>query len=170
LFLIALGVSIALLYYGRLFFVTLVVAITIGFLLDPFVELLMRIRLPRSVGSFVVCVVALLLLYLAGLAAYTQVAVLISDLPTYSGRINELVDRLSAQLEQTERRAYELLVPKRLQNLEPAPPSAARPGLLPASADPRSLCRKRLPPSRKFVSAREDTGNLATLSPSELVL
>lgn len=125
LFLIALGITVALLYYGRVFFVTLVIAITIAFLLDPFVELLMKVRLPRSVASFIVCVVALLVVYLLGLGAYTQVAVIIEDLPTYSERIAELVDRAALKLEQTERRAYELLVPRRLQREEASPPEAA---------------------------------------------
>ena len=111
----------ALLYHGQLFFVTLVVAITITFLLDPFVGLLMKLRLPRSVASFVVCVFALLSLYMVGLGAYTQVTVLIDDLPTYSARINELIDRATLQLEQAEQAAYELLVPQRLQQKESPP-------------------------------------------------
>ena len=103
LMLIAMGVAVAMLYYGRLFFITLVVAITIGFLLDPFVELLMKIRLPRAVGSFVVCTFALLCIYLIGLGAYAQLSVLIDDLPAYSARINELVERVTARV---ERAAY----------------------------------------------------------------
>lgn len=124
LFLIALGVTVALLYYGRLFFMTLVIAISIAFLLDPFVELLMKAKLPRSVASFIVCAISLLAVYLLGLGAYTQVVGIIEDLPTYSERITELVDRAAARLEQTERRAEELLLPKRLRrNLTPEPES-----------------------------------------------
>lgn len=118
--LIALGVAIALLYFGRLFVVTLVFAVTIAFLLDPFVGLVMKLRLPRAVASFVVCVIALLSLYLAGLGAYTQVSVLMNDLPTYGARINELAERITERAESAERRAYELLVPRRVQELEEA--------------------------------------------------
>ena len=59
---IALGVIIALLYWMRVFFITSIIAVTIAFILEPFVGLLMRIRFPRSVASFVVCTVALMLL------------------------------------------------------------------------------------------------------------
>ena len=52
---IALGVVVALLYFGRVFFITSLVAVIIAFILEPFVGLLMRIRFPRSVASFVVC-------------------------------------------------------------------------------------------------------------------
>ncbi len=123
---IAFGVAVALMYYGRLFVITLVIAITIAFLLDPFVELLMKLRLPRAVASFLVLSVSLLLLYLAGLAAYSQVSVLVNDLPTYSERIGALVGRVTDRVEQFERRAYELLIPKRLRDRE-MPPEAAGP-------------------------------------------
>ena len=41
---LALGVVIAILYLGRLFFITSLIALTIAFILEPFVALLMRIR------------------------------------------------------------------------------------------------------------------------------
>jgi len=55
LFLIALGVTVALLYYGQVFFVTLVIAITIAFLLDPFVELLMKLATLASSSAWSAC-------------------------------------------------------------------------------------------------------------------
>jgi predicted PurR-regulated permease PerM len=141
LFLIALGVAVALLYYGQVFFVTLVIAITIAFLMDPFVELLMKVRIPRSVASFIVCVVGLLLVYLAGLGAYTQVAVIIEDLPTYTERIAELTDRAAAQLDHAEKRAYELLVPRRLQRDETPEPE-------PVPSDPAARRRRSAEPPK----------------------
>src|SRR5712692_10467155 len=84
---IALGVLIALLYFGRIFFVTSISAMIIAFILEPFVEFLIKIHFPRSVASFVVCSLALLLLYLMGLAAYTQIAGLMNDVPRFSERM-----------------------------------------------------------------------------------
>jgi len=118
--LIALGVAVALLYFGRLLVVTLVIAVTIAFLLDPFVELMMRLRLPRALASLVVCVLAVLILYVAGLGAYTQVSVLVERLPAYSARINALAERVTERLESAERTAYELLVPQRVQEISEA--------------------------------------------------
>ncbi len=114
---IAFGVAIALLYFGQLFIITLVIAVTIAFLLDPFVELLMRLRLPRAFASLIVCVVAVLILYFAGLGAYTQVSVLVDRLPAYSARINDLADNITQRLENAERTAYDLLIPQRVQEL-----------------------------------------------------
>ena len=134
--LIALAAAVALLYFGKLFFVTLVVAVTIAFLLDPFVELVMKLRLPRSVASFVVCVVAVLLLYLTGLGAYTQLSVLAEDLPSYTARISELVERVSRRLERAEQTAYELLIPTRPEARQS--PAAPAPEQEPAARRRRS--------------------------------
>ena len=95
---LALGVVIAILYLGRLFFITSLIALTIAFILEPFVALLMRIRFPRSLASFVVCSFALALLYVIGLGAYSQLAGLYDELPKYGQRIGELVDGVQQKI------------------------------------------------------------------------
>jgi len=129
---IAIAAIIGLLYYGRDFLVTLFTAVTIGFLLEPFVELFMKLRLPRTVASFLVCTTALLGLYLAGLGLYSQVAGLIDDLPRYSNRINEIVDQAVARLEAAEKSVLQLFVPRRIRNETPPP-----------QEPPRSVSRQR---------------------------
>lgn len=136
--LLAAGVVIALLYFGRDFFITLITAITIGFLLEPFVGFGMKLRLPRAVAAFVVCSLALLILYALGVGLYTQVADLMDDLPNYSNRINEIVDEAVVRLERAERSAYDILVPRRFRGqpdatkqdpvtpVQPSPPTRRR--------------------------------------------
>ena len=120
--LLSLGVAIALLYYGRVFFITVIIASMIAFLLDPLVVLFMKLRLPRGVASFAVCSIGLLFLYLAGLGIYTESVAMIGDLPAYGERINELVDSASLRLEHFEQTIYQTLVPKRFQERgQPAP-------------------------------------------------
>jgi predicted PurR-regulated permease PerM len=113
---LAFAAAIALLYFGRVFLITIVVAIIIAFLLDPLVTLLVKLRLPRPVSSFVVCSVTLLTLYLMGLALYTEFVTLADELPAYSQRINDLVDNVATQVDQAEKRTYEVVVPKRFQD------------------------------------------------------
>jgi predicted PurR-regulated permease PerM len=110
---IALGVVIALLYFGRLFFINLTIAVIIAFILQPFVSLLMRIRLPRALASFVVCVLALLMLYVIGVGAYSQLTDVYEDLPTYGQRIGDLVDGVRQKIQGVEERTYKLLLPGR---------------------------------------------------------
>ncbi|MCS7315321.1 MAG: AI-2E family transporter [Bryobacterales bacterium] len=110
----------ALLYFGRHFFITLICAVIVAFLLEPFVALLTRLRIPRATASFIVCSLALLAVYLAGLGLYTQVAELVEDLPKYQERVNALVDKVLARIESIERSVYELVVPRRFRDQQKA--------------------------------------------------
>ena len=123
---IALGVIVVLLYWGRVFFITSIIAVIIAFILEPFVGLLMRARLPRSVASFVVCTMALMLLYLIGLGAYTQIAGLWEEVPRFSQRINNIVEGGRTKIDELEARTYKLIVPSRPQP-QPAPPPQPQP-------------------------------------------
>jgi predicted PurR-regulated permease PerM len=115
---VAMGVIIAILYFGRVVFITSIVAVTIAFILEPFVELLMRIHLPRSLASFVVCSVALLFLYVAGLGAYSQLSGLYEDLPKYGQRIGDIVDGIQQRISNLEEQTYRMLVPARQRQEE----------------------------------------------------
>lgn len=119
---ISLGAVIILLYYGRVFFVTVIIASIIAFLLDPMVEFFMRLRLPRGFASFVVCCISLMLLYLAGLGLYTESLSMFNDLPAYGERVNELVDNVSTRIEGVEQGIYRTLMPKRFQEQNQPPP------------------------------------------------
>ena len=114
---VALGVIIAILYFGRVFLITAMTAVTIAFILEPFVTMLMRLRLPRSVASFVVCSLALLFLYVIGLGAYTQLAGIYAELPKYGERIADIVDGVQQKIQGLEADTYRMLVPTR-QRLE----------------------------------------------------
>ena len=129
---LALGTATALLYFGRAFFMTLILAVILAFILEPSVTLLLRLRLPRALASCLACVGALLVVYLGGLAFYTQFASFYRDMPAYSQRIGELVDAVALRIDEMEQSTYKLLVPKRIQERdrraapEPAPPSPSR--------------------------------------------
>lgn len=121
---LAVAAAVALLYFGRVFFITIVIAITIAFLLDPLVTPFLKLRLPRSVASFIVCSVALLLLYLLGLGLYSQFSGFVQELPAFSQRMNELVDSVATRVDAVEKRTYQVVIPKRFQDV-PAPPAPA---------------------------------------------
>ena len=126
---LAFAASIALLYYGHVFFITMVIAVTIAFLLDPIVTFFVKMRLPRAVASFIVCSIALLLLYFMGLGLYTELSGFAEELPLYSQRINDLVDNIATRADQIEKRTFDVMVPKRFQSVQPpqgAPPPNPR--------------------------------------------
>jgi predicted PurR-regulated permease PerM len=112
---LATAAAIALLYFGRVFLITLIIAVIIAFLLDPVVTVFVKMRLPRPVSSFVVCSFAVALVYLLGLGLYTEFSGLAEDLPMYSQRVNTLVDGVAGRVEQMEKSTMDILVPKRFQ-------------------------------------------------------
>ncbi|HLX43690.1 MAG TPA: AI-2E family transporter [Bryobacteraceae bacterium] len=140
---LALGAAIAMLYYGRIFFITVIIASMIAFLLDPIVEFFMKMRLPRGFASFAVCSISLMFLYLAGLGLYTQSLAMMDDLPAYGERINEIVDNASGRIERFEEKTYQTLIPKRFQDRNPPPPEA------PAPASARGKRNKAAPPPQQ---------------------
>ena len=118
----AIGVIIAVLYFGRVFFITAIVAVIIAFILEPFVALLTRIRFPRPLASFVVCTVALLFLWVVGAGAYAQLAVLMGDLPRYGERIGQIVEGVQHKVDDAEQQTWRLLAPSK-----PPPPQPQQP-------------------------------------------
>lgn len=118
---LAAAAGVALLYYGRVFFVTVIIAFMLAFLLEPMVRLFMRIRMPRGLASFLVCAIWLASLYLAGLGLYTEGRAMLDDLPAYGARINELVESAAVRVDSFEKNVYRILVPKRLQDQDPVP-------------------------------------------------
>ncbi len=115
---VALGVVIAILYFGRMVFITAIIAVIIAFILEPFVTLLMRLRLPRSLASFVVCSLAVLALYIAGLAGYAQLSGLYDDLPKYGQRVGDIVDGVRQRIQGVEDRTYKMVLPARVRKME----------------------------------------------------
>ena len=161
IFLTGLGTTVALLYFGRAFWITFVFSVILAFMLEPFVAAVMRMRLPRSVASFVVCTIALLMVYLLGVGLFTQLANLAEELPVYSERINELVDNVAERIERAEQNAYRLLIPKRFQDKErleapapkPTPPKRRR------RNDPPPVATEE-PPAVQEVRIREDRSSI----------
>jgi predicted PurR-regulated permease PerM len=113
--------GVALLYYGQVFFITVIIAFMIAFLLEPAVRLLMKIRMPRGLASFVVCALWLGCLYFAGLGLYTEGLAMAGDLPAYGARINQIVDSAAIRVEGFETNVYRTLVPKRFQDQDAVP-------------------------------------------------
>jgi predicted PurR-regulated permease PerM len=110
--------GVALLYYGQVFFITVIIAFMIAFLLEPAVRLFMRMRMPRGLASFLVCALWLGCLYFAGLALYTEGLAMLDDLPAYGARINELVESAAIRVDSVEKNVYRTLVPRRFQDQE----------------------------------------------------
>jgi predicted PurR-regulated permease PerM len=157
---VAVAVVIAVLYFGRVFFITSIVAVIIAFILEPFVALLTRLRFPRPLASFVVCTLALLFLYVVGAGAYAQIAVLTGDLPRYGDRIGQIVENVQQKVDDVEQQTVRLFAPSRaVPQPLPQPPHTGkqRPRTQPVLAQPAVIPEVRIheerTPVADFVSA-----------------
>ena len=112
--LIAITSLVALLYFGRDFLITLIVSAVFAFILDPIVVLVMKLRIPRGAATTVVIILALIVVYLLGAMAWSQVAIIKRDLPTYSARAAEIVSALNARIGDAEQSAIAMVVPTTL--------------------------------------------------------
>lgn len=110
----------ALLYIGRVFFITFISSILLAFLLEPLVGFLSRFRVPRALGSFIACTLMLGSLYLVLLAGWTQMVGLWQDLPVYTQQITDLVDAATQRVDDVERNIRETFVPKRIREAQEA--------------------------------------------------
>lgn len=125
--LIAVACVIAMLYFGRAFFVTLISAVIITFILQPFVLWFMKMKLPRSIASFLVCSIFVMLVYFSGLGLATQATGLIDDLPGYGQKLGELIDGAADRLSDLERSMSQLM-PKKLQDTQQPVPEVQKKG------------------------------------------
>lgn len=155
---IAAGVVLAMLYFGRAFFVTAIIAIIIAFILESFVTLLMRFRFPRSMAVFVVCGVALLTLYFVGLGAYNQVSRLVKELPKLSQRMGDLLESTRKRIDEVEKDIYTIVARKRAQTpLAPTTPPALR-----GKRNPITIATTAIPGAIPEVRIHEEERNPIT--------
>lgn len=127
---IALAASVGLLYFGKDFFITLIVSAGFAFILDPAVILIMKLRIPRAAATAIVIIIALVAVYLLAAVIWTQLITLSEDLPTYSSRINELVEKANDKLDDFEKKTVDTIVPTSLreqeQQIQQKPQEAAK--------------------------------------------
>ena len=93
--LLSLAAAIALLYYGRTFFVTIAFAIFLAFAMRPFVSLLERARVPRVIAILLLLFVLVGALALLIINVTAQLNEFYMDLPRYQARIRDVVSQVT---------------------------------------------------------------------------
>ncbi|MGA2716405.1 MAG: AI-2E family transporter [Bryobacteraceae bacterium] len=151
---IAAGVIIAILYWARVIFITGITAVIIALILEPFVGILIRLRLPRSLATFMVGVVAALVLYFGGLAAYNQLSGLAADAPEFKDNLTGFIIGETNRLQELEDSTAHLLIPARKPDQTAAPLPAAPP------AEPRRNRKKTAEPVTPAVPEPNQPGQI----------
>ena len=102
LYIIAGTAVLLLLYFGKSVVVTLLVTVLLAFVLEPIVELQERIYIVRPLGSALALVVLSLAIYSFVHFSYLKTMDFIDELPQYTTRIKEQMDKLRKKTQRLE--------------------------------------------------------------------
>jgi predicted PurR-regulated permease PerM len=123
---IAAGVLIAILYWARVVFINTIISVILALILEPFVSILVRLRLPRFLATLMVAVIAALGLYFGGLAAYNQLSSLAQEVPAFRDNLASFITTVQDRIQEVEATTSHLLSPTRkaaVPSPAPAPPA-----------------------------------------------
>ncbi len=110
-FFIAVSLGLVLAWFGKLVLVTLLVSAILAFILEPFVALLCRARIPEPVGAFVAVALSLGLLVGMGFMFSGRIADFADDLPRYARHVRASLAPIQAQREKLEQTTNAVLPP-----------------------------------------------------------
>ena len=92
---VSLAATVALLYFGRVFFITVIFALFLAFAMRPFVSLLERARVPRVLAILLLLFVLVGALVLLFINVTAQLNEFYGDLPRYQTRIKEVLSAIT---------------------------------------------------------------------------
>ena len=96
-------VILAICYIAKLVLVTLLVSILLAFMLEPLVNLLEKVRLPRAAGAFLAVLFMLALMYAGSYFLYGKAMSFVHELPKYSDRIRSHLAHFRQQTSELEK-------------------------------------------------------------------
>jgi len=112
---VALGVALTIVYFARTPLVVLIVAVLVAFILEPVVQLLEWLKLPRWASALIVVFLMMALIGVALLFSYQKIADLIRQLPQYSSEIRNFILKLRRQAQQIQSTTQDILAPAQQQ-------------------------------------------------------
>ncbi|HSZ21384.1 MAG TPA: AI-2E family transporter [Candidatus Acidoferrum sp.] len=123
---IASGIVFAFLYFASSVVMTLLLAALLAYFLDPVVEFLERMRIPRGLGSLIVLLVVMLLVGGLGLLVANGTDQFVTDWPRYSAILGRAVTAVDRQLATVENQV-EAIAPGEVSARQPERVGQGRP-------------------------------------------
>jgi predicted PurR-regulated permease PerM len=114
------SVVLVICYLAKLVLVTLMVSVLLAFVLAPIVNLLERIRLPRSLGALIAVLVLLGVTYGASYFFYNRAVSFVQELPKYSQKIRGVLSHVIQQTNKLQQ-VTENVLPQGKNQQKPIP-------------------------------------------------
>src|SRR3954465_10654735 len=102
---IATAVVLMICYLAKSVLITVLVSILFAFLLEPIVNLFLRIRIPRPVGALIAMLLAAALLYGMTYAFYSKAVDFSQQLPQYTQKVRETVMKFKERAQSIQKSA-----------------------------------------------------------------
>jgi predicted PurR-regulated permease PerM len=118
---LAAAIILLFIYYAAGVVITLLLSILLAYFLDPAVELLERMRLPRTIGAMVMVLILIAVLIAAGYGLWTRTADFASNWPRYSGVLRQAAGAVESKIKGLEGQVSQI-APE-----QGAPPTTAAP-------------------------------------------
>jgi predicted PurR-regulated permease PerM len=100
---VALTAALALCYFGKMVLATLMFSLLLAFSLEPIVELLERIRVPRAIGALVALGLLGAAIYAVSYFSYVRATDFVHELPQYTEKIKGTVLKFRNEAQQLQK-------------------------------------------------------------------
>src|ERR1700738_2276886 len=105
--LLAVALILVFLYDAQIVVITLLLAILIAYFLDPIVEFLERMRMPRTLASMITVLFLIGVLGAVGYGLYSRGSDFAANWPKYSGTLRNAVNSVETKINGIERQVSE---------------------------------------------------------------
>jgi predicted PurR-regulated permease PerM len=112
---------LGLIYLLKLVLITTLTAILLAFILEPLVEWLSLVRLPRAAGALIAVTLMLLLWGALGYFFYSRAVDFATELPKYSGKVRDTVSKIRHQTTRIEETTRSVVHPEQDGKKKPIP-------------------------------------------------
>ena len=127
---IAAAIILLFLYYAAGVVITLLFSILLAYFLDPAVEFLERLRLPRTLGAMVMVLVLSAVLAAVGYGLWNRVADFAADWPKYSSQLQRVASAVQGRIQGVEGQISQIAPTEGVPATVPRGPSVFQPLIL----------------------------------------
>ena len=108
---VAAAIILLFLYYAAGVVITLLLSVLLAYFLDPAVEFLERLHVPRTIGSLVMVLVLITVIFSVGYGLWTRTSDFAADWPKYRGVLKDAAASVQGNLRGIEGGVAELTTP-----------------------------------------------------------
>lgn len=106
---IAFGIIMGICYFAAFVIELTLFSVILAIFLDPIVELLIRIRIPRALGSFIAVVLLVAVVGMASFFLYNRVQDFAQGLPRYSSIVRDAATKIRRRIERFEKQTEQVI-------------------------------------------------------------